>query len=320
MRRPVERHGFTLIELLVVISIIGVLVALLLPAVQAAREAARRLQCSNNLKQIGIALHNYEGMCGVFPPASSGPSGTTVPPPPYRHGWVAMTLPWIEQANVQDAYAFHVHWYDPPNANVIQIPLTTYHCPSADFGRAATSKAAVFGVRTAAAWDYASVNVSSYVPGYAGTANANRRKGVMNDREGCRIANIKDGTSNTLMVSEDANRPQLWIKGQLRTDIIAQTSNYPAGIVGPGEVTGGVWADHQKAVSVGGASVDGTTTIGGGPCALNCTNDWEISSMHPQGAMGLFADGSVRFVSATIPIEVLAALCSRMGGEIAAAE
>jgi prepilin-type N-terminal cleavage/methylation domain-containing protein len=320
MKRPVHRPAFTLIELLVVIAIIGILVSLLLPAVQSAREAARRLQCNNNLKQIGIALHNYEGTYRTFPPASSAPSRTTEPPPPYRHGWVAMTLPWIEQTNVQGMYSVAVHWYDPPNSQVIQIPLAVYHCPSADLGRSATSKAAVFGVRTAAAWDYASVNVSSYVPGYAGTGNVNRRKGVMNDREGSRIAHITDGTSNSLMVSEDANRPQLWVKGRQRTDLIAQTSNFPAGIVGPGEVTGGVWADHQKAVSVGGASLDGTTTIGGGPCAINCTNDWEIYSMHPGGACGLFGDGSVRLLSAGIGLEILAALCSRSGNEVAVLE
>ena len=320
MKRLMDRTGFTLVELLVVIAIIGILVALLLPAVQAAREAARRLQCGNNLKQIGLALLNYEGTFRIFPPASTGPSGTAVPPPPYRHGWVAMTLSWIEQDNVQQGYNFNVHWYDPPNADVIQVPLAVYHCPSADFGRTATSKAAVFGVRTAAAWDYASVNVSSYVPGYAGTANAERRKGVMNDREASRIADIMDGTSNTLMVSEDANRPQLWVRGRHRTDIIAQTSNYPAGIVGLGEVTGGVWAEHQKAVSLGGASPDGTMTIGGGPCAVNCTNDWELYSMHPGGVQGLFADGSVRFLAATLPITVLGALSSRAGEEVASQE
>ena len=316
MDRQVGRRGFTLIELLVVIAIIGILLALLLPAVQAAREAARRTQCTNNLRQIGLALQNYEGIHGAFPPASTGPTSTSIPPPPFRHGWVALTLPWIEQANVQLGCSFGVNWYDPPNATIIQTPLSVYHCPSADFGRTATSRAAVFGVRTAAAWDYASVNVSSYAPGYAGSANAGRRKGVMNDREGSRIADITDGTSNTLLVSEDANRPQLWVMGRQRPDVIAQTSNYPAGIVGPGEVTGGVWAEHQKAVSIGGASADGTTTIGGGPCAINCTNDWEIYSMHPGGANGLFADGSVRFLQVQTPITVLAALCSRAGAEV----
>jgi prepilin-type processing-associated H-X9-DG protein len=227
-----------------------------------------------------------------------------------------MTLPWIEQTSVQQEYQWLANWYDPPNADLIQIPLKVYHCPSANFGRTATSKSPAFGERTAAAWDYASVNVSSYVPGFAGSANAQRRKGVMNDREGSRIADILDGTSQTLMVSEVANRPQLWIRGRQHTDIIADTSNWPAGLVAPGETTGGVWAEHQKAVSVGGASGDGTTTIGGGPCALNCTNDWEIYAMHPGGANGLFADGSVRFFAESVPITVLGAQCSRAGGEV----
>ncbi len=320
MHRDRKSSGFTLVELLVVIAIIGILVALLLPAVQAAREAARRLQCVNNLRQMGVALQNYEGTYRSFPPASTGPASTAAPTPPYRHGWVAMTLPWIEQGSLKDSYDMNANWYDAKNSALIVIPLGVYHCPSADYGRIATSKSPAFGVRTAAAWDYASVNVTSYIPGYAGTANAERRKGVMNDREGCRIADVADGTSNTLMVSEDANRPQLWVKGRRRTDILAQTSNYPAGNVGPGETTGGVWAEHQKAVSIGGASADGTATSGGGPCAINCTNDWEIYAMHPGGTNGLLADGSVRFIGETIPITVLGAVCSRAGGEVASLE
>jgi prepilin-type N-terminal cleavage/methylation domain-containing protein/prepilin-type processing-associated H-X9-DG protein len=313
-----RRHAFTLIELLVVIAIIAILIGLLLPAVQKVREAASRAKCSNNLKQIGLALHNYEGSYGAFPPGSTAPPGTTTPPPPYRHGWVAFTLSGIEQDNVRNVYDLNVNWFDTPNASVILIPLKIYHCPSADFGRTATSKSSVYGSRTAAAWDYANVNVSASIPGgaYAGTANADRRTGVMNDRIGSRVAEITDGLSNTLMVSEAANRPQLWVKGKSRTDILAQTSNFPAGIVAPGEVTGGVWAEHQKTLSIGGASADGTITLGGGPCAINCTNDWEIYAMHSGGANGLMADGSVRFLRESLTINVLAALCSRAGGEI----
>jgi prepilin-type N-terminal cleavage/methylation domain-containing protein/prepilin-type processing-associated H-X9-DG protein len=313
-----RRHAFTLIELLVVIAIIAILIGLLLPAVQKVREASSRAKCSNNLKQIGLALHNYEGSYGAFPPGSTAPPGTTTPPPPYRHGWVAFTLSGIEQDNVRNVYDLNVNWFDTPNASVILIPLKIYHCPSADFGRTATSKSSVYGSRTAAAWDYANVNVSASIPGgaYAGTANADRRTGVMNDRIGSRVAEITDGLSNTLMVSEAANRPQLWVKGKSRTDILAQTSNFPAGIVAPGEVTGGVWAEHQKTLSIGGASADGTITLGGGPCAINCTNDWEIYAMHSGGANGLMADGSVRFLRESLTINVLAALCSRAGGEI----
>ncbi|MFO0865038.1 MAG: DUF1559 domain-containing protein [Gemmataceae bacterium] len=310
-----RRRGFTLIELLVVIAIIAVLIALLVPAVQKVRESAARAQCQNNLKQMGIALHNYEGQFKTFPAGSSGPASSATPPPPYRHGWVAFTLPWIEQDNVRKVYDMNASWYDPSNANVILIPLNVYHCPSAEFGRTATSASTVFGSRTAAAWDYGNVNVSSYAPGYSGTANADRRKGVMNDREASKIAQITDGLSNTLMVSECANRPQLWVLGRQRPDLNAETSASSGG--GLGYVTGGVWAEHQKTVSVGGATVDGEKTIGGGPCAINCTNDWEIYSMHTGGANGLFADGSVRFLSSGITIETLAALCSRAGGEVA---
>ena len=324
MTTQTRRPGFTLIELLVVIAIIAVLIGLLVPAVQKVREAAARLQCQNNLKQIGLALHNYEGSYNTFPGASTGPPNTSTPPPPYRHGWVAYTLPWVEQDNVRNVYNMSVNWFDPPNADVIMIPLKIYHCPSADFGRQATSSSAnVYGKgKAGAAWDYASVNVGGAAPGYAGTANAERRKGVMNDREGSTRAQITDGTSNTLMVSECANRPQYWVMGRQRTDIIAATSNFPVGNVGQGEVSGGVWAEHQKAVSVGGASADGTATTGSGPfpCAINCTNDWEIYSMHTGGANGLLADGSVRFLKASIPIDVLAALCSRSGGEVVNAD
>ena len=318
--RKVAIAGFTLVELLVVIAIIGILVGLLLPAVQAAREAARRMQCSNNLKQIGLALLNYESAHRAFPPASTGPTSSSLPGPPYRHGWVALTLPFIEQANVQTSYNFNVHWYDAPNANIIQIPLQAYSCPSADAGRTATSKSSAYGTRTAAAWDYASVNVSSYAPGYSGTPNAERRKGIMNDREGSKIAMVLDGLSNTLLVSEDANRPQLWTRLGRRTDFIADTSNFPAGIVGMGETTGGVWAEHQKAVSIGGSSADGRVTIGGGPCSINCTNDWEIFAMHPSVANGLYGDGSVRTLAVGMDIVTLAAICSRGGSEIVAAE
>ena len=139
----------------------------------------------------------------------------------------------------------------------------------------------------------------------------------MNDREGAKTSMIRDGLSNTLMISECANRPQLWTRSGRNTDSIADTSNYPAGIVGPGETTGGVWAEHQKAMGIGGASADGRVTAGGGPCAINCTHDWEIFAMHPGVANGLRADGAVGALAATMDILVLAALCSRSGGEVA---
>src|SRR5262245_18831859 len=118
-----SRSGFTLVELLVVIAIIGILVALLLPAVQAAREAARRAQCENNLKQVGLAALNFEGALGGLPP----PRQTVAP----FQGWGTYLLNYLEKNNIADQFDLNKNFYDPVNAPLIKIPLQVYVCPSA---------------------------------------------------------------------------------------------------------------------------------------------------------------------------------------------
>ena len=134
-----RNRGFTLVELLVVIAIIGILIALLLPAVQAAREAARRTQCKNNLKQIGLALHNYADSFKVFPPSSTsgigngvwnypgaGPSDATI----HLHSFASLLLPYLEQENISEAVNYNVSALDPVNRNIASQILPFYRCPS----------------------------------------------------------------------------------------------------------------------------------------------------------------------------------------------
>ena len=307
-----RRRGFTLIELLVVIAIIAILIGLLLPAVQKVREAAARLKCTNNLKQIALGCVNYEVTHGRFPP-----SNTTAAP---WHGWAALVLPQLEQGNVRDLYRLDVSWYDPANAVARNAVVPVFLCPSTpNAGRAGSS--AVPGVAgspfAGAAWDYTNISVVAVTllaylnyPDPAGYFTVWR--GTMSS-QGSTIAQISDGLSNTLLVTEDAGRPDYWIKGERRTSLTP-----PFGGGGPGIVSGGVWADHQKGFGIEGTSPDGLTTVG--ECAVNCTNAYEVYAFHPGGANAALADGSVRFLKESLPIRTLAALTTRAGGEVVPAE
>src|SRR5262245_35353368 len=156
-RLTVRRAAFTLVELLVVIAIIGILVSLLLPAVQAAREAARRLSCQNELQQRGIALHNYDDTLHVFPPHE-----LTDPP----RNWITLLLPYFEQNNVHALYRFEVAWADPLNRPAVNTPIKILVCPSTPGG--AGRRDLVSATITAAVSDYATPN---NMPAIAYSAN-----------------------------------------------------------------------------------------------------------------------------------------------------
>ena len=160
---PFERRrpAFTLVELLVVIAIIGILVALLLPAVQAAREAARRMQCSNNLKQIGLALHNFEGVHKFLPPGAVAGSTATDAHNAFRiptrveHGWAIFLLPWLEQQGVYDLYDLRRDWRAPQNRTARETDLAVFKCPTTpDRDRVDSESYGGFGTVVSAVSDY----------------------------------------------------------------------------------------------------------------------------------------------------------------------
>lgn len=280
-----KRNAFTLIELLVVIAIIAILIGLLLPAVQKVREAAARTSCLNNMKQLALALHNYEGVYHFFPASQQLT-------PPVR-SWYPLILPFIEQNNVP--YNLSLNWFDPSNLTAIQMRIAIMVCPSVPIDPR-------FDVAGSAISDYAApseVDLKLYIT--MGMSQPGDLTGAINRRGPTRLAMILDGTSNTFLLIEDAGRPDLWNAGRL---------------VGPLGATNGAWSDPQQDIRVAGWLYDGTGGEGSGPCVMNCTNDNEIYSFHSGGANCAFADGSVRFISQSTPNWVIAAFTTKAGGEL----
>ena len=320
--------GFTLIELLVVMAIIAVLIGLLLPAVQKVREAAARSSCSNNLKQIGLALHNYEATFNYFPASGIGPfnDGT-----PYNHGWMTFLLSFVEQNNVFQLYSRNANWYDAVNQPAVNIQIKVYQCPSAVgdhvssgiiddlfyLGGGPISAATSDYVNTAFMDNsfYSANGLSlplgiSYPQGMITTPHYPPPPG---GTPGFPLATITDGLSNTIAVTECANRPQLWVKG--RPSSVPVTGGYPGTTDRSGLVVfGSPWASDLKQFTPKGSTPDGLSKPGS--CAINCNNDWEVYSNHTGGVNAVMGDGSVRFLAQSISPATFSALVTRAGGEV----
>lgn len=322
------RAGFTLVELLVVIAIIGILVGLLLPAVQAAREAARRMSCSNNIRQLGIALHNYESAHKVIPPSRIA----VTTPVLFQQSWISMMLPFIEQGNVHAAYRHGLPWFAAANDPLTTVKLPTMTCPSAPSDRplpaSSLYSAITAGTRSdQPLWgyaDYGSINAvrnSAFI--VAGLPSLGTREvlGAMGrGPQGVKFSSITDGLSNTVIVAEGAGRPGVYISGK-------KLPNPRAGLaLGTAVVADGWgWADINAGFSIDGSDVagnqnntssSGATTIAGN-CLINCVNDGEIYAFHTGGAQMLLADGSVQFISQSVNAATLVALMTRDRGDIA---
>ncbi len=346
------RQGFTLVELLVVIAIIGVLIALLLPAVQAAREAARRSQCSNNLKQLGLALHNYYDTNKRFP-AATGPCTRPNPTSGACQGWngwggLAPLLAFVEQSALADRITWDVYWnWNGPGTNdnrfVAETFVNAFLCPSdpaddLDYGNMGpTSYNLSHG--PVSTWDVGSID---------------QIVGPFDRMYWCKMADIRDGTSNTIAMAEAmlGRNDGMWDPSKRNPSyVVTGTGNLTGAATGHGRTFTNSAADiatintyYENCLSMydSGSGFHGTydqqgrfwvsgralwapyvTTLVGPNAGPGCDNDTspttldvkEPSSYHPGGAQVLKADGSVSFVSETIDQAVWIGAGSMKGGE-----
>jgi prepilin-type N-terminal cleavage/methylation domain-containing protein/prepilin-type processing-associated H-X9-DG protein len=315
---PPPRRAFTLVELLVVIAIIAVLIGLLLPAVQKVREAANRMSCTNNMKQIGLALHNFHDTNQVFPASGWTTAGPGNPAGKFV-GWRPLTLSYIEQDNLNRLFDFSKNWWEAPNLAAAGMPVKTYLCPSSP---ARTTTAAVAKLpRPAlpglnpplAPTDYEAImgvqpaSINPHLP--TALYNSGNRFSVMSRNSRTRMADVTDGTSSTIVVIECAGRPLVYRLGAAN----AALSN-DQGIS---------WADSEGPFSLDGAAADGSAEgcgpAGGCTAAMNRKNDNEPYSFHAGGGNFLFADGHVQFVRESVSLATLAALCTMNAGEVVTA-
>jgi prepilin-type N-terminal cleavage/methylation domain-containing protein len=294
------RAAFTLIELLVVIAIIAILVSLLLPAIQAAREAARLTQCKSNLRQIGLSAINYESVIGSLPPATINA--------PASHAWYPKVLPYVEEVAAFQRLNFRKPWDHADNQVAVNTRVPILLCPST--ASPDTRVVKIGGSKTAAPTDYAVPARVDETPIDAGFVKVAARLGAMEAKRGVRMKEIMDGTSHTLLVVEDAGRPEHWTREGRGPNT---THNGCQADVSGGEVSGGAWADPGNLIPLHGFRVDGLKCPG--KCAVNCTNNNEAFSFHRGGVQAVLLDDSVHFLTDDIEIHVYAALITRNGGE-----
>ena len=307
--RPKRRSGFTLIELLVVIAIIAVLIALLLPAVQQAREAARRTQCKNNLKQLGLAMHNYHDTLNVFPFGWDE----------LETGWHAMILPQIEQASLYGTLIWQENglgnWNaaGSPNLTACEKLIVAFRCPSMGVpehinnesipGRSPVSYRAV-------ASSMAASDDASTIPAGSGTTVALEQAthdGMFFGCSSIRLRDVLDGTSNTIMIGESYTDPGYSKDGQSMDYWqigSPQTGTWVLGGIGGTEYSEFVGSTFGRINSRRDPAVNGVIM------------EMSFGSWHVGGAHFTMADGSVKFISENVDLQLYRKLATRAGGEV----
>lgn len=299
LRGPAAPGGFTLVELLVVIAIIGILVGLLLPAVQAARESARRAQCQNNLKQLGLALHNYESAHGALPPGGTSNNGLS---------WIVLVLPYFEEGVLHDQFDFSDGTYVESNKNELALNrVNVLLCPSQPIVHSILSTidsdlevvdgrdpytTHYYGVMGPKGYNSIIDAVYEQEGSPYSYGGGHATQGVLGKNRTVKMSMITDGTSNTFAVGEiswnDWPRYRSWMRGSTLSD---------ATTVG---------------TTMGGAKNVFGSINGGLPAGWN---DAGFGSEHPSGTHFLMCDGSVRFISEDVDYALFLSTASMNGGE-----
>jgi prepilin-type N-terminal cleavage/methylation domain-containing protein len=299
------KSAFTLVELLVVIAIIGILIGMLLPAVQSVRAAARRTACQNNLRQVGLAVLNYESAYSKFP---AGQTWTALEDEPERldYSWMALILPNMEANNIYQGINFDVPYLNPVNLISAAEVVPAYLCPSTALEHSARTDNVILDYAGAEGVDLGCTDYMGISGPKSTDSNINpatgetyqRQHGVIIGTKGLvnadrilappavTFAKITDGSSNTMMVTECTGR------GTEQED------------------------DDPNGAWISGKNISHINQQVNSKKASRSWNDELIFSQHYGGANGVHADGSVHFVSAEMSEEALLSLCSRDGGEV----